>query len=332
MNPTNSNWGGTLNRVRGLGQAVSKPVSEAPMTPTCSAGGTLKSGGDGRNSVPDSLETSEFEFIRALMRSQAGIVIDPRRKYLVESQLVGLIRREGIASLQSLVGGMRANPGDSIEHKVIDVLSPDETAFFRDPWHFDLLRTVILPAAIEAGRPERVLNLWCAATSTGQEAYSLLMLVQEHFPELLEWKLRLLATDLSFESLERARTGRYSLLEINRGLPACLLVKHFMRQGIEWEIAETLRHRVEFQRLNLVSEWGGLPLMGVVLLCNVLAHVDVTTEHKLLVRIRRFMRPGGMLLLGANEVLRDSSDDFEPVTMNGTTYYRYRSTEPLGSA
>ena len=277
------------------------------------------------------LSMDDFEFVRALVRSQAGIVIEVHRQYLVESQLVALVRREGIDSVQSLIARLRAASGDPMESKVIDALSPDETAFFRDSRHFDLLRKVIIPAAIVAGRKDRVLNIWCAATATGQEAYSILMLVQEHFPELLEWNFRLLATDLSAESLQRARTGKYSRIEANRGLPAPLLVKNFMRQGIEWEISETLRERVDFQRLNLVCEWGGLPTLDIVLLRHVLTHVDAETEREILTRIGRFMRPGGVLLLGGEETLREPTSEFEAVTIEGTLHYRFRAGGPLQS-
>jgi chemotaxis protein methyltransferase CheR len=186
------------------------------------------------------------------------------------------------------------------------------------------LRKSIIPELIARRSQERQLNFWCGAASTGQEVYSVLMLISEHFPELLKWDFKFIATDLCGEVLNRARSGRFNQLEVNRGLPATLLVKYFTRQNGEWEIREDLRRRVEFREMNLVKEWPLLPSLDIVFLRNVLIYFDVETKKTILGKIRRLLKPGAYLMLGGAETTFNVDDAFERTVIDKTTCYRVK--------
>ncbi len=191
-----------------------------------------------------------------------------------------------------------------------------ESSFFRDHHPFEALRNVVLPDLINRRRPERSLNIWCAASSHGQEPYSIAILLRDHFPELAGWKVTLLASDLSREVLARAREGRYNQIEVNRGLPAALLLKHFEQHGTDWQLKLPVRHMVEFQEINLARPWPALPRMDLVLIRNVMIYFDVETKKDILARLASLLRPDGYLVLGGAETT---------INLNGS----YRRVEPL---
>ncbi|MDO8795179.1 MAG: CheR family methyltransferase, partial [Vicinamibacterales bacterium] len=173
------------------------------------------------------ISSGDFEFVRTMVRSQAGIIIEPGKEYLVDSRLQLLVHREGLASIEELVGKLRSPFGAGLNPKVIDAMTTNETTFFRDVEPFEVLRKVVLPDLIERNKQTRRLGIWYAASSTGQEPYSVSMLIHEHFPQLLQLDLQQLATDISPSVLARARDGVYSQVEVNRGLPANYLVRYF---------------------------------------------------------------------------------------------------------
>lgn len=274
---------------------------------------------------PEKMSAADFDYIRNVVREQAAIVLEVGKEYLVESRLLTLARKEGLITVSSLVTQLRAAPGGPMLRKVVDAMTTNETSFFRDLHPFETLRKSLIPSAMERRKTDRQLNIWCGAASTGQEPYSIMMLIHEHFQELLGWNFRFVATDLSSDVLARAKAGRFSQLEVNRGLPAPLLVKHFMRHGVEWEIREDIRKRVEFRELNLIREWPVMPSMDIVFLRNVLIYFDADTKRQILGRIRRLLRPGGCLVLGGAETTLGLDDNYERVVVDRTTYYRVRA-------
>ena len=270
------------------------------------------------------MNTVDFDYIRNFVRDQAAIVLEPGKEYLVESRLQTLAREENLNSLDALIGKLRADPKNGLHRKVVDAMTTNETSFFRDFHPFEALRKSLLPELMARRAQERQLHYWCGAASTGQEPYSVLMLLAEHFPELLQWDFKFIATDLCGKVLARARSGRFNQLEVNRGLPAPLLVKYFVRQGAEWEFREDLRRRVEFRELNLVKDWPCLPLLDIVFLRNVMIYFDVETKKAILANARRLLRPGGYLLLGGAETTFNVDDAFERVTFDKTSCYRVK--------
>lgn len=271
------------------------------------------------------MNASDFDFVRNFIRGETAVVLEPEKEYLVESRLQTLARRENIGSLDELVGRLRSTAVNGIHHKVVSAMTTHETSFFRDLHPFEALRKTVLPEMIARRAATRQFSMWCGAASTGQEPYSMLMLIQEHFPDLLTWNFKFVATDICSESLAQARLGRFNQLEVNRGLPAPMLVKNFVRQGESWEIRESLRKRVEFRELNLAKDWAGLPPLDLVFLRNVLIYFNVETKKEILGKIRRLLRPGGYLLLGGAETTFNLDDAFERVPIERTSFYRLKA-------
>jgi chemotaxis protein methyltransferase CheR len=267
---------------------------------------------------------SEFDYIRRLVLEQSAIVLEEDKQYLAESRLLPLARREGFDSIASMVAWLGAKRFDGLQRKVVEAMTTNETSFFRDFHPFEALRKSVLPELMTKRACCMGLNFWSAACSSGQEPYSLTLLLQEYFPALPDWRVRIIATDLSAEMLARAQEGRYSQLEVNRGLPASLLVKYFRQHGSDWQIREDLRRRVEFQILNLAETWPLLPPMDVVLMRNVLIYFGVETKKKILSKVRQLLKPDGFLFLGGAETTFNLDDAFERVQFDRTICYRVR--------
>jgi chemotaxis protein methyltransferase CheR len=203
------------------------------------------------------LNQADFDYVRAMVREHAAIVLDSDKQYLVEARLLSLAAREGIASLGALIGRLRAGGGSDLERKIIEAMTTNETMFFRDGHPFDALRRHILPDLVARRQSARALNIWCGASSSGQEPYSILMVLREHFPQLASWRVFFLATDLSSEILARAREGRYNQIEVKRGLPAPLLAKYFEPSGSLFQIRRELRQAIEFQPEQGMAAFSG---------------------------------------------------------------------------
>jgi chemotaxis protein methyltransferase CheR len=271
-----------------------------------------------------SISPVDFDYLRKLMREQTAIVLDAGKEYIAESRLAYLVSEEGFSSVTDLVHQLRANTFNGLHRKVVNAMTNNETWFFRDVLPFQALKGRILPEMIAARSAEKTLRIWSAASSAGQEPYSIAMSLQENFPELRQWRVQILATDISSSVLQKAERGRYSQLEINRGLPAALLSRYFTRQGIEWEIAKEIRDRVEFRVVNLAEPWPNLPTMDIIFLRNVLIYFDVEMKKKILAKARQQLRPDGYMLMGGAETTLNLDDRFERVQYETTAYYRPR--------
>jgi chemotaxis protein methyltransferase CheR len=243
----------------------------------------------------------EFDYVCRLVRDQSGIVLGAGKEYLVDARLTPVAHQAELGSVAELVGRLRAAPDNALATRVVEAMVTTETSFFRDLHPFETLRTTVLPDLIRRRRDERRLAIWSAACSTGQEPYSVALLLKEHFPELAARRVDLLATDLSGDVLARARSGRFSQLEVNRGLPAALLVKHFRQHGATWELNEDVRRMVEFRELNLTRPWPPLPRADLVFLRNVMIYFDPAAKSAILDRVAKVLRPDGYLLLGGAE-------------------------------
>jgi chemotaxis protein methyltransferase CheR len=265
---------------------------------------------------------AEFDYLRTLLRQRSAMVLDEEKTYLVEARLLPLARREGLTSAGALLARLRATPPNGLHQQVVEAMTINETSFFRDVHPFEALRQVVLPEAIRRRAAERRLSLWSAACSTGQEPYSMALLLRESFPHLAGWDVRILATDLSAAALEKARQGRYNQLEVNRGLPAPLLVRYFRRAGLDWQLAEDVRRAVEFRPLNLAGPWPALPPMDVVFLRNVLIYFDTDTKRRILGKVGHLLAPGGVLFLGGAETTLHLDDGFERLPLERCGGYR----------
>jgi chemotaxis protein methyltransferase CheR len=242
----------------------------------------------------------DYEYLRTVVMRNSGNQVDPSRDYLFESRLQRLLRDRGLQSLSQLVSALRAEAGATLQRSVAEAMTINETSFFRDTATFDLLRDQLLPAIIASRRDTRTLRFWSAASSSGQEAYSIAMMLREHFPLLAGWKIDILGTDLSTEMVERSSTGRYQRIEINRGLPARFLVKYLVRTGDEWEVAPDIKRLCRFQQRNLCQ----IPTpekFDVIFLRNVMIYFPQETRRQVLLTMHRSLTPDGILFLGLSE-------------------------------
>ena len=272
--------------------------------------------------VASALGPGAFEYVRTLVLERAAIVLDAGKTYLVESRLAPVARKEGLANVNALVDRMRATGDRRLQQAVVESMTTNETSWFRDHGPFDALRDHVLPKLVAARQTERRLEIWSAACSTGQEPYSIAMTLADHFPQLDQWSVRILASDLAGSVLDQARSGRFSQMEVNRGLPAAMLVKHFERSGTHWVVRDDIRRRVQFGTVNLADTWPALPPLDVVFLRNVMIYFDNDTKKAILAKVRRALRPDGYLFLGTAETTLHLDDHFERVQLGGATCYR----------
>ena len=271
------------------------------------------------------IDDSGFKYVRQLVRERAAIVLEEGKQYLVANRLSVLARREGLGSAQEVIDRLRAAPSGPLQRKVIEAMTTTETLFFRDGKPYEALRNTILPELQRMRAADRKLQIWSCACSSGQEPYSLAMLIREHFPALTSWNVQIVATDISTEMLARSRAGRYSQLEVNRGLPVSYLMKYFEKAGLEWQVRRELRKMIEFRELNLAAPWSAMPPVDLLLLRNVLIYFDVEMKRQILAKVRKVLRPDGFLLLGTAETTMNLDDGFELIRSDGTSYYRLRS-------
>ena len=239
-----------------------------------------------------SIAPESFGFVRDLVRRESAIVLMPGKEYLVESRLLPVARAGGMSDIEGLIEKVRQQPHGSVSRRLVEALTTNETSWFRDGEPFAALRSTVVPALAPSRATMRRLRVWSAACSSGQEPYTIAMLLEDAIPNAAS-RVSITATDLSREMVERTKAGRFSQLEVNRGLPAPMLVRHFTRAGSEWEVAPQLRRMVTATECNLAA---ALPRMGpfdVVYLRNVLIYFDLPTKQVILRRVRELMRPDG---------------------------------------
>ena len=267
--------------------------------------------------------TEDFTFLADFVRERSAISIGPGKEYLVESRLMPVAREVGLADLGALVGELRRPfPDPKVREKVIEAMTTNETSFFRDHHPFDAMKSKVVPDMLAKNAATRRLRIWSAASSTGQELYSIAMLLDSTFAELGTWDVTLHGTDLSNDVLTKARSGRFSALEVNRGLPAPLLVKYFKRDGAEYLIDESIRKRATFDRINLAEAWPIMPQFDIVFCRNVLIYFELDVRRAILQKIRRNLAPGGYLFLGSSESTVGLVDGFSAVRVDNTVVYR----------
>ncbi|KJF17948.1 CheR family methyltransferase [Acidithrix ferrooxidans] len=272
------------------------------------------------------LTPGDFTFLSNYVKNSTAIVLTPDKDYLVESRLNPVARRLGVSNISDLVSKLRANPSPTSEigMMISEAMTTNETYFFRDVKPFDVLRSELLPQAIERRGSDRSLNIWSGACSSGQEAYSIAMTIKEHFPTLSTWRVRIIGTDISRAMVERTKEGIFSQIEINRGLPAPLLVKYFSKVGSEWKIKGELTSMVDASVMNLAGNWPILPRMDIVLMRNVLIYFDLPTKRAILEKVVRVMAPNASLLLGGSETTMNVTNEFDRVTTGTSFYYRIK--------
>jgi len=256
------------------------------------------------------MNSADFTFIAGFLKDRSGLIITQDKMYLLETRLTSILRENDLASLTALAELLRQPGASKVKDQVVDAMTTNETSFFRDNHPFDTLRKSILPGLIERRAPTRALRIWSAACSTGQEPYSLAMMLKDSFPILGGWKVEIVATDLSPTVLEKARSGIYSTFEVQRGLPIQMLIRHFDQQEPNWQIKRELRQNITFRALNLLEDFSALGQFDIVLCRNVLIYFDQPTKTRILGSIARRLVPDGVLMLGGAESVFGLSDAF----------------------
>jgi chemotaxis protein methyltransferase CheR len=254
----------------------------------------------------------DYEFLRKLLKERSGLDLSADKQYLVESRLIPLARRAGLPGIGELVQKMKAGTDESLIADVVEAMTTNETFFFRDKIPFDHLCETMLPALLQARASRRALRIWCAASSTGQEPYSIAMCLKELGATLSGWRAEILATDLSQGVLEKSRSGLFSQFEVQRGLPIQLLVKHFTQVGELWQLNPDIRAMVQHRQLNLLQDFAHLGTFDVVFCRNVLIYFDQETKVGIFERLAKVTEPDGFMVLGAAESVVGISDAFKP--------------------
>ncbi len=255
---------------------------------------------------------AEFEFLRGFLKARSGLALAPEKRYLAESRLGPLCRRYNLASLSELIGRLRAAGGNDMEVAVVEAMTTNETFFFRDKAPFEIFQQVLLPRYLQTRAAARRLRIWCAAASTGQEPYSLAMILSEMAAKLTGWRIEIVATDICTEVLEKAKAGLYSQFEVQRGLPIQMVLKYFTQVGDQWQITPAIRGMIDYKPINLIKEFSHLGSFDIIFCRNVLIYFDAPTKAEVLKRLAAALPDDGTLLLGAAETVLGLSDAFIP--------------------
>mgnify|MGYP001213543020 CR=1 FL=1 len=255
----------------------------------------------------------DYDFLRQCLKARSGLVLSADKQYLVESRLLPVARKAGLANLAELVTALKLAHDAALMTAVVEAMTTNESFFFRDKTPFEHFRSTIMPALLAARRATRSIRIWCAATATGQEPYSLAMCLKEIEAKTAGWRIEVLATDLSGEVLEKARSGLYTQFEVQRGLPIQLLIKHFSQSGELWQIAPAIRAMVRYRQLNLLADFTQLGAFDLIFCRNVLIYFDQETKTDVLNRMARVIAGDGYIVLGAAETVVGLTDRFKMV-------------------
>jgi chemotaxis protein methyltransferase CheR len=266
------------------------------------------------------LAQSDFAYISQLVRRQAAIVIEPGKEYLVETRLGPLAQAEG--GIPALVTRLQSDRTGHLATQVVDAMTTNETLFFRDGHPFETLRSIVLPELVAARKHEHRLSIWCGASSSGQEPYSIAMVLRDVLSQHPGFGVSLLATDVNEQMLVRTREGVYSQLEINRGMPIASLVQHFDKVGTKWQAKADLRAMIETRNVNLAAPFPAMGPFDLVFLRNVLIYFDTDTKRAVLDQVRKVLKPGGYLFLGGAETTLTIDSTWERVALGPSTAYR----------
>jgi chemotaxis protein methyltransferase CheR len=259
------------------------------------------------------MRVEDFDMFSTLLKQRSGLVLTRDKAYLLESRLMPVARKWNMKGLEELATTVRTRKDEALLRDITEAMTTNESSFFRDQKPFDQFRQLVLPRLMEARAAKRSLRIWSAACSSGQEGYSLSMILNEEAAKLSGWRVEIVGTDISAEMVERAKSGIYTQFEVQRGLPITMLVKHFKQNGDKWQISQQLRQMVSFREWNLLGDLSPLGQFDIVFCRNVLIYFDQPTKAKVLEAIGRQMPQDGVLYLGGAETVLGITERFKPV-------------------
>lgn len=259
------------------------------------------------------MRKEDFELLSNILKERSGLVLSEDKIYLLESRLTPIARKKGMETLDDLINEIRLRRKEDLLREVTDAMTTNESFFFRDNTPFDLFREHVLPGLIESRASSKRIRIWCAAASTGQEPYSLAIILKEMAAKMPGWKIDILGTDITQDVLDKAKAGIYSQFEVQRGLPIKLLMKYFTQAGEMWQISEEIRKMVTYRPFNLLDSFNSLGTFDVIFCRNVLIYFNQDTKSDILDRLRGNLPEDGTLFLGAAETVLGLSEKFKPV-------------------
>lgn len=259
------------------------------------------------------MRSEDFELISGLLKQRSGLVLPVDKVYLLESRLTPIAHKRGLETLDDLVNEIRLKRKEDLINEITEAMTTNESFFFRDTKPFDLFRDTVLPQFLESRATKKKIRIWCAAASTGQEPYSLAIILKEMQVKLAGWNIEIVGTDISQEVLDKAQVGLFSQFEVQRGLPIQLLIKYFNQVGDLWQISDEIKNMVSFKKFNLLDPFTLLGSFDVIFCRNVLIYFDQPTKTEVLEKMRKLMPDDGTLFLGAAETVLGITDKFKPV-------------------
>lgn len=272
---------------------------------------------------------NDFDYLRNMLKNASGLVLSDDKQYLIESRLMPVAKKLKFDSVEALTAELRRTESSQLKNQIVEAMTINESFFFRDKTPFDNFENVMLPELLEAKKAQKHIRIWSAAASTGQEAYSLSMIMKEHAAKLEGWRVEIIGTDLCSEALEKAKSGLYSQFEVQRGMPVKYLVKNFKQVGSMWQMDPKIRSTVQFRQFNLLNSFNLLGRFDIIFCRNVLIYFDKDTKRDILARMVKQTNPACYLVMGASETLVGLNDDFKTVD-NARGLYQI-STEQGGA-
>ena len=270
------------------------------------------------------IKTEDFELLCGIVKSRSGLSLSPDKAYLLENRLMAVARKWGMNDIDGLAASVRGGPNEELLREITEAMTTNETLFFRDQTPFEQLEKVVLPRLLESRKESRRIRIWSAACSSGQEPYSIAMILKGMGSILDNWRIDICATDISRTMLDKARAGLYTQFEVQRGLPIAMLMKHFRQAGDKWEIDPAIRSMVEYQEFNLLNSSAGLGQFDIVFCRNVLIYLDPPTKSKVLDNVWQQMPADGILYMGGAETVMGVTDKFQPVSDHRGMYSSVR--------
>jgi chemotaxis protein methyltransferase CheR len=268
------------------------------------------------------MNVEDFTLLAKMVKDRSGLTLTRDKAYLVESRLLPVARKWNLKTLDELAVRLRAKQEQPLIRDIVEAMTTNESFFFRDIKPFDQFRQVVLPYLLQTRAATKTIKIWSAACSSGQEPYTVAMILREERHRLNGWHVDILATDLSTEILSKAQAGLYSQFEVQRGLPIQMLVKYFKQTGDRWQIDPGLREQIRYRPFNLLDEMTGLGVFDVVFCRNVLIYLDQPTKQSVLERIAKQLTPDGFLYLGGAETVVGITDKFQPMANHRGLYHQ----------
>lgn len=258
------------------------------------------------------MKPEDFAYVAKMLKERSGLIVTQDKAYLLESRLTPIARKRGLSGLDDLLKILPSG-GEALQKEVTEAMTTNESFFFRDIKPFDQFKALVLPQLLKTRAAKKSFRIWSAACSSGQEAYSLAMILKEEGAKLAGWKIEIVGTDISQEMLEKAKAGIYTQFEVQRGLPVQLMVKYFKKNNESWQIDPAIRQMVQYREYNLLNDLKPLGQFDVVFCRNVLIYFDQPTKSKVLDNISRIVPSDGLLYLGGAETVLGISDKFKPI-------------------